>query len=675
MHSPTISAARLNVPDKAINEYQKACGDLRNNKLDHAVQHMRKAVGTYPQYAAAWVVLGQILDWQQKRADAHQACSQAMRVDSAYIPPYVCLSDFAAREGDWDQVSVLIDRAQAVDPIGNMFTFYFAGRAQFHFQQFQLAEASVKQALKLDKEHRVPELHYLLARIYQAKGDSRNEASELQQYLRAAPNAANAAQAKTLLAHIDDLRAASPTQTQSEVLKVTLRMPDDSAFSGKASIRVTPGAGPELAGTPSGSDTDMIFAGASAGTYTIEVSAPGFLGLRKQASLEAGGGLQTVFLTMEPLPETATTEATSQPSVSPGDVAGALADPARPPWIPPDIDAVVPSVKAGVECPLAQVVSGAGQRMTELVDNLQKFDATETVEHFKVNAAGSRGKPDTRVFDYVVAVRPSPSGIILLDEYRNGSLDPTQFPAGIATLGLSSMAMLFHPRLVSDFDLVCEGLGESGGRPAWQIHFTQRSDRPNRMRAYVIEQHYYPLPLKGRAWIDADTYQVRRLETQLLKPVGEISLRQEDIDIDYAPVQFQAEQRELWLPQAAELYVDWKGQHYYRRHTFGNFKLFGVDSSQEIQAPKASYCFRNTSAHEISGVLTVSPIAKSSAQVASVHFSIPAGGSVCKLVGMGKDVNIPADQVDSATFIHDGLAGTITADASAVRVSNLDIIP
>ena len=351
------------------------------------------------------------------------------------------------------------------------------------------------------------------------------------------------------------------------------------------------------------------------------------------------------------------------------------ASPDPTPWTPPDIDKVVPSVEAGVACPLPQVVSGVGRRMKDLVENLQKFDATEHVEHFNVDADGSRGRPETRTFDYVVTVTLSDSGVFRLTEYRNGSLDPSQFPAQIATTGLPAMALIFHPSQVSDFNLTCEGLGQWHGRPAWQIHFAQRPDRPNRIRAYVIGQRYYPVPLKGRVWIDPTNYQVLRFESQLMKPVPEIELTQEYLTIDYGPVKFQTRKQEVWLPLDAEVYSE-RGMHrFYRRHTFSNFSLFEVESAQQIQAPKQSYCFRNANDQDIAGVLTVSPVAGVSAKPVSVRFTIPSGQSVCKIVGPGEDVNMPADAIDSATFAYDGPAGSITVEANLAKESVLNLVP
>jgi Tfp pilus assembly protein PilF len=384
-------------------------------------------------------------------------------------------------------------------------------------------------------------------------------------------------------------------------------------------------------------------------------------------------------------PNTMPSKVDAQPQLRPSPLEAALsvptfitlvaASPEPTPWTPPDIDKVVPDVQPGVACSLPQVVSGVGRRMKDLVENLQRFDATEHVEHFNVDDAGSRGKPETRLFDYVVTITLADSGVFRLSEYRNGSLDPTLFPAQIATTGLPAMALIFHPSQVSDFNLTCEGLGQWHGRPAWQVRFAQRPDQPNRIRAYVIGRQYYPVPLKGRVWIDAANYQVLRLESELMKPIPEIELTQEYVTIDYGPVQFQTRKQQVWLPLDAEVYSERGKRRFYRRHTFSNFKVFEVDSAQQIQAPKQSYCFRNADDQNIAGVLTVSPVAGTSAKSVSVRFTIPPGQSVCKMVGPGKDVSLPADKIDSATFAYDGPAGSITVEANLAKESVLNLVP
>jgi tetratricopeptide (TPR) repeat protein len=344
-------------------------------------------------------------------------------------------------------------------------------------------------------------------------------------------------------------------------------------------------------------------------------------------------------------------------------------------WAPPGIDDFVPAVASNVGCALPKVLAGAGQRVEQLMANLEKFSATERIDHFAVSKLGDLRSPETRSFDYVVMVLQKPLGVIELDEYRNGSLDPHLFPASVATEGLPSMALVFHPTMVSGFDFVCEGLGQAAGRPAWQVHFQQRAGRPNRIRAYVIGGNYHPVALKGRAWIDAGTYQVVRLETELVKPMPEIHLLREHLSIDYAPVQFHSKDVQLWLPASAQLLVVKNNLAFYRTHAFSNFQIFSVGAGQKVGAPKESYSFTNLSDQDVRGKLTITPMTGHSLAPVSITFTIPPRQVVLKAVGPGKDLNIPPESIESARFVYEGVPGVIQADALLTRPSTIEIVP
>jgi len=479
--------------------------------------------------------------------------------------------------------------------------------------------------------------------------------------------------------------AVSTKSIEAPLLKVCLRLEDNTSFGGVMRVRLLPAEGDKISGVPNGSDGETTFANVQPGTYLLEASAPGFVTVRREVRIELGHGLQTLFVTMKPmpfaarLPEASPTSSDAQPF--PASLTGGPSPPraasrgaALVSWIPPSLDTTVPAVNPSVPCPLPGLLKIAGVRMTEFVANLERFNATEQVEHFKINAAGLRGSADVRSFDYVVLVSRNRSGLFQLEEYRNGTVDPGLFPAGVATLGLPAMALIFHPFLVSDFDFKCEGLGQLGGRAAWQIHFAQRPDRPSRIREYVIGKNSYPVPIKGRAWIDPGTDQVVRLESELVKPIPEIALTKERLSIEYEPVEFHSNGQRLWLPETAEVYSERGTVRYYRRHTFSNFKLFTVAADQSIQ-PKEAYVFTNTSDRDVAGILTVFPVPGSTLQPVSITFTIPAGKTILKSVGVGKDIRVPPVSLGSATFSHNGPEGSITVNAYLTNDSSVDVTP
>lgn len=343
-------------------------------------------------------------------------------------------------------------------------------------------------------------------------------------------------------------------------------------------------------------------------------------------------------------------------------------------WSKPGVDELVPKVAPDVSCALPQVLAGAGRQVEQLMDSLEKFEATERVEHFPVDKRGNLRSSEVRSFDYIVSVLHVPHGAISVEEYRNGSLLPDQFPASMATKGLPAMATIFHPQMISGFDFTCEGLGQASGHPAWQVHFQQNPNQPNRIRAYVIAGNYHPIALKGRAWIDAATYQVVRLESELVNPIPQIHLLRERLSIDYAPVQFYSRNIQLWLPSRAELLVVMDKLSFYRTHSFSDFQLFSVGTNQKLGVPKESYNFTNLSDQNVRGQLTITPVIGRSITPISVTFTIPPRASVYKTIGPGKDVNISADLIASARFVYSGAPGSIQADATLSSVSALEIV-
>jgi tetratricopeptide (TPR) repeat protein len=344
-------------------------------------------------------------------------------------------------------------------------------------------------------------------------------------------------------------------------------------------------------------------------------------------------------------------------------------------WAQPGIDDSVPSVLSNVSCSSSHVIGRVGRQVEELMSSLEKFSATERVNHFTVDKQGGLRAPQIRSFEYVVSVKQLPHGLIALDEYRDGSLDPSQFPASIATNGLPAMALVFHPQMSSDFNFICEGMGQVSGSPAWQVHFQQKPDRPSRIHAYVIAGNYHSVPLKGRAWIDAATYQLARLEFELVKPMPEIHLLRERVSIDYAPVQFRSRDVQLWLPSHADLLISRDNKAFFRTHSFSNFQLFSVGTGQQLQVRKESYSFKNLTDGDVSGELTITPKEGSTLSSVSITFTIPARQVVIKLVGPGKDLNISPESIGSARFVYSGSPGAVQADAMLTRESTLEVVP
>ena len=256
------------------------------------------------------------------------------------------------------------------------------------------------------------------------------------------------------------------------------------------------------------------------------------------------------------------------------------------PWQPPAIDLNKPSVAANVSCP-ADIVEMTGKRVEEFVDDVSRIAAIEHLLHEQLDEMGDPITKESRTFNYVAAFTESKQGSIAVDEYRQEHLGLADFPDQISSSGFATLALVFHPKMRASFEIVCEGLGELRGQPTWLVHFKQREDRPAQMHDYRVGGDLYSLKLKGRAWITADKFQIVRIESELVNPVPQIRLAGEHQVVEYGPVPFTKKKVQLWLPQSAEIYLDFRRHRYYRKHSFDHYMLFAVEADEKPKPPAA----------------------------------------------------------------------------------------
>jgi len=206
---PTVAAEQLRIPAKAKNEYQRACVALSKRKYDEAEARLRTALREYAKYSAARVTLGQLLTMQKRSDEAQNACSQASIADPKYAPAFLCLAELASIVHNWEEVLKLSNNAVQIDPANDAVAYEYHAAANLRLHHLAEAEKSGLLAVEIDKEHREPRLHFVLAQIYEAKGDTANERQQLREYLKYADNPDDIAVVKQALAEIENRTARS----------------------------------------------------------------------------------------------------------------------------------------------------------------------------------------------------------------------------------------------------------------------------------------------------------------------------------------------------------------------------------------------------------------------------------------------------------------------------------
>ena len=263
-------------------------------------------------------------------------------------------------------------------------------------------------------------------------------------------------------------------------------------------------------------------------------------------------------------------------------------DPIRP-WGPSDVATIKPGVAGYVSCSAADIVKRTGEASTQQLENFEKFMASEHIEHEEIDRNGKTGAVRARDFSYLVFIDHDKGAQIFLKESRDGGTGIDSFPTSLATVGLLGLGVdVFHPGFASALDFTCEGLGQWRGKAAWLMYFRQKPNQRSYLRLWETQRQTVEIPLKGRVWVAATTYQVLHVETDLREPMKELELTRDHLAIDYGPVPFQNGNTELWLPWYADMYLELHHRRYHHRHTLSKYALFGGDTKSVIGKPKGA---------------------------------------------------------------------------------------
>jgi len=212
----TLSATSAAAPDDARKAYEKGLKQRDKEKFDDAQQHFQKAVSLYPKYAVAWFELGRIQLRKDDSAGAQHSLQEAVTADPKYVSPYRVLAQMAAKDKQWLVVVEQTGKLLALNPV-NFPDAWFLNAAGYYFQaNFEAAEKSARQGLKIDEDHRLPKLDYLLALVLVQKRVYAEAADHVRSFLAHTTNPPDLEDGRRELAEIERLAPGATSQTVAE---------------------------------------------------------------------------------------------------------------------------------------------------------------------------------------------------------------------------------------------------------------------------------------------------------------------------------------------------------------------------------------------------------------------------------------------------------------------------
>ena len=216
----TLSATPYKAPKDARKAYEKGLDAEMGGKLANSRKYFEQAVEIYPAYLNAWFRLGTVLQEEKKYDAARAAYVRATTIDARFLPPYLSLASMAYEAQNWTEVLKLTGHILDLDPLNQAAVtayildldpldyaeaYFYDAVANYKLNKIEEAEKSALKAEHVDLRTRFPELHLLLAEIFERKQDYGTAISETKMYLELAPFAKNADEVRERLVKLEKL--------------------------------------------------------------------------------------------------------------------------------------------------------------------------------------------------------------------------------------------------------------------------------------------------------------------------------------------------------------------------------------------------------------------------------------------------------------------------------------
>lgn len=205
---PTVSINAMTVPKDARDAFDRGRKAGTEKKYDEAITELNKAVGIFPQYAAAWSLLGEIYRLQNQFEPARADYAKALAADPKFVSPYFGLAAMAVVENKWTDAAQLTDQLIQLNSSAYPMAYFFNAAANLNLGKLDAAEVSARKFQQVDKARTRPDIALLLAGILTAKHQYAEAAQLYRDYLALKPDAPNAEAFKKEAQRLEGLSAA-----------------------------------------------------------------------------------------------------------------------------------------------------------------------------------------------------------------------------------------------------------------------------------------------------------------------------------------------------------------------------------------------------------------------------------------------------------------------------------
>jgi len=234
---------------------------------------------------------------------------------------------------------------------------------------------------------------------------------------------------------------------------------------------------------------------------------------------------------------------------------------------------------------LPAILAGTGKDVQSFFKNFANTMSQEQVHEARLGKKGETKDSLEENFQYLLLATPEKWGVGL-EEYRTDKNGDRTASKGLAaglmlTSGFASASLVFHPAYQSGAGFRLLGRQDLAEHPCFVVAFAQTPEKAQMVERFNTDRESVLVLFQGLAWIDATTYKIVRLRSDLLTPQPRIRLERQTTEITYEPVQFKELAEAMWLPSQVAVTVEWKGRTFRNSHTYSRFRLFNTEVKEK----------------------------------------------------------------------------------------------
>ena len=186
---PMVSVSTLKAPEEAVKSYEKAKEELFQEKPNakKATKELEKAVKEYPDFSAAWYLLGEARVIRNEPEEAREALRKAIETDPGFATPHITLALLELGQKDYEAAAKASDLALELVP-DHAEAYYYNGVAYANIGDLERGKASLEVIAKSPHADKFPKTFYLLGTICARLGDLEGSVSHYSRYIELEPD-------------------------------------------------------------------------------------------------------------------------------------------------------------------------------------------------------------------------------------------------------------------------------------------------------------------------------------------------------------------------------------------------------------------------------------------------------------------------------------------------------